>query len=291
MSAAQEIWTCARGDELYPAALGVVYQPPEVLYGRGDRELLAEIAPAVTVVGARRASRHGGEVTSRLAADLCAAGLTVVSGMAIGIDSWAHEGALEAGGRTVAVLGGGADVVYPRAKRHLYERIAEHGLVLSEQPPGTEPAKWMFPARNRIMAALGRLTVVVEAAQRSGSLITARLAAEIGRDVGAVPGRVGTPLAAGTNHLLADGAIVVRDAQDILDAVLGAGAPRLERSAPELSRDQAAVLDLVGRGHTTPDAVAAASGMAVGGAIAALASLELLGRLVADGSGRYSVSP
>jgi DNA processing protein len=285
----REIWACCLHDERYPAALRGDPQSPPVLLGRGDPRLLAELVAeaSVTVVGSRRPSSYGREVAHSLTTELSAAGLVVVSGMAMGIDSRAHEGALDAGGLTVAVLGSGPDVPHPPSASGLYERIVEHGLVVSELPPGTRPHRWTFPARNRIMAALGRMTVVVEGAASSGSLITARMSSDLGRDVGAVPGRVGTTVAEGTNGLLADGAIVVRGAQDVLDAMLGAGAPRLERPVPQLSIEQAAILELVERGHETPDAVAAASGMPVGEAIAALTALELLGCVSAGSHGRY----
>jgi DNA processing protein len=284
------IWACCRHEErYYPAPLLGDPQSPPALLGRGDPDLLGELAldSSVTVVGSRRPSSYGREVAHSLAGELASAGLTVISGMAMGIDSRAHEGTLDVGGRTVAVLGGGPDVVYPPRSGRLYGRIVENGLVVSELPPGTRPHRWSFPARNRIMAALGRITVVVEAAAGSGSLITARMAADLGRDVGAVPGRIGTKVAEGTNGLLADGAIVVRGAQDVLDAMLGAGAPGLEPRMAELSSEQAAILDLVERGHETPDAVATASGMPVAEAIAALSALELLGRVSAGASGRY----
>jgi DNA processing protein len=283
------LWACCRHDDAYPHALRGDRQAPAALLGLGDAALLAELGPdrAITVVGARRASAHGGDVARALGAELAAAGLTVISGMALGIDSRAHEGALGAGGRTVAVLGSGADVPHPRSRLRLYEQIAARGLVLSELPPGTRPYRWTFPARNRIMAALGGMTVVVEAAARSGSLITAGMASDFGREVGAVPGSVGAPLSEGTNALLADGAVVIRGAQDVLDAMLGAGAPRLRRREPELSESQATVLEQVGRGHETPDAIATAAGIGVGETAAALAGLELLGCVRCDSAGRY----
>ncbi len=287
------VWARCRHDDDYPESLDDDPQAPAVLFGRGDPGLLAELSPeaSITVVGSRRASRYGREVAAALGVELAGAGLTLISGMALGIDSCAQQGALDGGGRTVAVLGSGPDIAHPPSARGLYERIVERGVVLAELPPGTRPYRWTFPARNRIMAALARMTVVVEAAARSGSLITARMAIDLGREVGAVPGRVGTPLAAGTNDLLADGAIVVRGAQDVLDAMLGPGAPPLERPAPELDSTEAAVLDAVQMGEETADAVAAATGLPVAEAIAALASLELAGVLGADASGRYARAP
>ncbi len=190
----------------------------------------------MTIVGARRATSYGREVARELGRELAAAGMVVVSGLAFGIDACAHRGALDAG-RTIAVLGCGPDIAYPAAHRSLWRQICEKGLVISELPPGAAPWRWTFPARNRIMAALAGMTVVVEAAARSGSLITADLAADLGRDLGAVPGPVTSRASAGPNNLLAGGACVVRDAQDVLDAMLGAGAKRLDRGGPALDQD------------------------------------------------------
>jgi DNA processing protein len=184
---------------------------------------------------------------------LSAAGVTVVSGLALGIDAAAHRGALRAPNpRTIAVLGSGADVVYPRMNQRIYDQIAEVGVILSESPPGRRPFRWTFPARNRIMAAITAMTVVVEAADPSGSLITASFAAELGRGVAAVPGRVTATNAAGSNRLLRDGAAVIRDAADALDELFGVGgADRLVAAGPdpaELAADERAVLDAVERG-------------------------------------------
>jgi DNA processing protein len=197
----------------------------------------------------------------------------VVSGLAFGIDACAHRGAIEAG-LTVAVLGCGADVAYPAAHRSLWRQIGERGLVLSELPPGSGAWRWTFPARNRIMAALSGMTVVVEAAERSGSLITADLAMDLGRDLGAVPGPVGSRLSAGPNNLLAGGACLVRDAQDVLDAMLGPGAGRIERAGPPLDAAQQAVLEALELGAETCDGVAADLGLTGGEAAARLADLE-----------------
>ena len=214
----------------------------------------------MTIVGARRATSYGREVARELGRELAAAGLVVVSGLAFGVDACAHRGALDAG-RTIAVLGCGADIAYPAAHRALWRRICEQGLVISELPPGAAPWRWTFPARNRIMAALAGMTVVVEAAARSGSLITADLAADLGRDLGAVPGPVTSRASAGPNNLLAGGACVVRDAQDVLDAMLGAGAKRVDRAGPALDPDLAAVLTAVETGEASCDGVAATLGL------------------------------
>ncbi len=286
---AAECWACCRHDRLYPVGLEDAADAPWALIGRGDSELLARLEPeaAVTVVGARRASSYGREVARELARELAGAGEVIVSGLAFGIDACAHRGALEGDGLTVAVLGCGADVSYPAAHRSLWRRISELGLVISELPPGTGAWRWSFPARNRIMAALAGMTVVVEAAERSGSLITADLAADLGRDLGAVPGPVGSRLSAGPNNLLAGGACVVRDAQDVLDAMLGPGARPLDRFGPPLEPALAEVLGAVERGEETCDAVAAALDLSGAETAAALATLESRGYVTCSLVGVY----
>lgn len=250
---------------------------------------------AVAMVGTRRASPEGLEVARTLARGLAGANVTVVSGLALGVDSAAHAGAVEVCGPTVAVLGGGADVPYPARKAGLYDTIlAAGGAVISEMPPGFRAFRWNFPARNRIIAALAPVTIVVEAAERSGSLITAELALELGRDVAAVPGPVLSWRSRGTNALLRDGATLVRDVQDALELVLGIeGAPAaLKRAAattidppttltPELRTLLAAIED--GR-----DSVASLASDAAGAAIvtAGLADLELLGLVRRVSGGR-----
>jgi len=286
-------WHLARGDDGYPVPLRDLEEPPAALHGIGDADLVRGIArdSAVTIVGSRHPSSYGLEVAEELGYLLAGAGLVVVSGMALGIDAAAHRGALEAGGSTVAVLGSGPDVVYPRSERRLYERIASTGAVVSEMSPGTVPGPGCFPRRNRIMAALGTMTVVVEAAQPSGSLITAEQAARVGREVGAVPGRVTTRVARGTNALLADGAAVIRDAQDVLDRMLGVGARTAHRDGPALDEGLIQLLQVVEGGASTPDRAAARAGIAAADAAVGLARLELLGYLRADSAGRYERTP
>lgn len=272
----------------YPAALLALAGPPAVLHlshRERARELLSE--PAVAVVGARRASSYGLEMGRALGRGLSATGVTVVSGMALGVDSAAHAGALEAGGRTVAVLAGGADLPYPPIKRALHERLRARAVVLSELPPGFRSRRWCFPARNRVIAALARLTVVVEAADRSGALITAGVARDLGREVGAVPGRAMTRLAAGTNALIADGAHLIDGAQAALDVACGAGARQVPgRSEGPLPPELEQVLRAVEAGRDTPAALAATR-QQVGPVLAALAELELRGRLRRVAGGRY----
>jgi DNA processing protein len=287
-------WRIARGSSAYPPGLSDLGErapgAPAVLFGLGARELVAGLEPrsAVTIVGARRASPYGREIAHALARDLAAAGLVVVSGMAHGVDAAAHSGALAGEGATVAVLGGGPDVVYPPGQRRLYRRIlAGGGAILSEARPGERPARWSFPARNRIMAALSELTIVVEATERSGTRITADWALELGqRSVGAVPGPVNSRLSAGPNGLLAEGAAPIRDAQDVLDQMIGVGAVAARASGPALEPPLARLLDLVERGAGGNDELAIAAGLAPGDAAVALARLELLGYVRSDASGR-----
>jgi DNA processing protein len=197
----------------YPALLGEVASPP-ALFVRG--ELGRADALAIAIVGARRATPYGIEVAERLAGDLAARGVTIVSGLARGIDTAAHRGAVAAGGRTVAVLGSGVDVIYPPENRQLAVDIERAGALVSQFPPGTPPLRHHFPIRNRTLAGLALGVVVVEAAQRSGALITAGFAADLGREVFAVPGRVTTPTAAGPNALIRDGATLTGCWSDIV---------------------------------------------------------------------------
>lgn len=276
----------------YPPRLLQAADAPAVLHVAGDRARLAALAaddaPAVAVVGARRAGHDGLEVARGLGRGLAAAGVTVVSGMALGVDSAAHAGALEVGGPTLSVLASGADVPYPPSKRVLYRELVRTQAVVSEMPPGFRPFKWCFPARNRTIAGLASLTIVVEAAERSGSLITAELAQELGRAVGAVPGSALAPRAAGSNALLRDGALVIRHAQDALDETLGIGVATAlaGRDARELAGPLRALLARVEEGRDTVSALAATPAEAQH-ALAGLAELELLGFLRRGPGGRY----
>jgi DNA processing protein len=200
-----------------PPLLRAIHDPPPGLFVRGDADLELLARPAVAVVGARACSGYGASVARMLGRELASAGLVVVSGLARGVDAEAHRGVLDAGGATVAVLGCGIDRDYPAAHGELARRIAATGLVVAEYAPGVEPAPWRFPARNRIIAGLCRATVVVEARERSGALITGDLALEEGREVFAVPGEIGSALSAGTNALLKLGAAPLTCATDVLD--------------------------------------------------------------------------
>ena len=285
----QRTWTIGRGGAGDPASLAELPDPPPAIHGVGDEPLISELEcdATVTIVGSRRATAYGLRMAEELGRDLASAGITVVSGLAYGIDAAAHRGALAGGGPTVAVLGGGPDVVYPPSNRGLHRQVVSTGAAISEHPPGTETTKWSFPARNRIMAALARMTIIVEAAEPSGSLITAQRATELHRDVGAVPGQVGTRVAAGPHALIRDGAALIRDAQDVLDEMLGVGRTQVAHAGPELELPLLEVLDRVERGACTPDAVALGAGIAPHDAAVALGRLELLGYVVANGSGAY----
>jgi DNA processing protein len=286
-----------RGAGAWPSELEhLELAPPEVWLLGGP----LPPAPRVAVVGSRVATHAGLEVARRLGADLAGAGIPVVSGMALGIDGAAHLGALDAGGPTVAVLGCGIDMCYPPSHRHLRDRIAEHGCVLTEYPPGTVPAPWRFPGRNRIIAALAAAVVVVEASDRSGALSTARHAADLGRDVLAVPGSVLSDRSSGTNRLIRDGATPLIETADLtaVDALRDAvertrGRARLALPWPAhdgtrpvrtpqargLAEPLAAILAHLGRDPIHPDRLAAELQLSPAALAAHLADLELAGHL------------
>jgi len=281
-----------RHDERYPLRLLEADDAPAILHVAGDpghlEMLAARDAPAVAIVGARRAGTDGLQVAHALARGLAAAGVTVISGMALGIDSAAHAGALAVGGPTITVLAGGADVAYPASKRSLHRELVRTQAAISEMPPGFKPFRWCFPARNRTIAGLASMTIVVEATERSGSLITADLAQELGRAVGAVPGPVTAPRCAGSNALLRDGAFVIRNAQDALDEALGIGvATALTGRGPgELEPELRGLLRRVEDGRDTVSSLASSPAEAQH-ALAGLSELELLGFLRRAPGGRY----
>jgi DNA processing protein len=252
-----------------PPLLRSIHDPPVGLFVRGAASFDLLARPAVAVVGARACSGYGATVARSVARELAAAGLVVVSGLARGVDAEAHRGALDAGGTTIAVLGCGIDRDYPAAHADLARRIAETGLIVSEYAPGVEPAPWRFPARNRIVAGLCAATVVVEARERSGALITADLALEEGREVFAVPGEITSALSAGTNGLLKLGATPLTSAADVL-ASLGIETPVSDTGFPLLELLPATADELVRR--TGRDSAEIAR---------ELVELELAGRIVA----------
>jgi DNA processing protein len=280
--AARGLRFVGRGEAGYPSLLRELHDPPPGLFlrGSGAVELLER---GVAIVGARACSSYGSQVARLLGRELAAAGLVVVSGLARGIDGEAHRGALESDGRTVAVLGCGVDRDYPAAHARLAARIAEESLVVSEYAPGVEPAPWRFPARNRIIAGLAAATVVVEARERSGALITADFALEAGREVFAVPGEITSALSAGTNSLLRLGATPLTSAADVLEAlgIEAADAPSLE-----LGETPTRLLEALACEPSGIDRLIRETGLDAAAVARALAELELVGA-VAEADGLY----
>ncbi len=300
--AERELATAARlgahhlflGDADYPLLLAQLDDAPAVMMVRGDAALMTR--PVVAMVGARNASAAACRFARQLAAELAREQVTVVSGLARGIDTAAHIGSLDGG--TIAVIAGGIDVVYPPENAELQERIAREGLLVAEQPPGVEPRARHFPHRNRIIAGLALGTVVVEAAPRSGSLITARLAAEAGREVMAVPGSPLDPRAQGCNGLIRDGATLVQNAADILETIRPIDA-RMVRAPgvpfggqpPEDADDAArrAVTELLGPVPVAADELIRQSGLSPAIVQTVLLELELAGRIERHAGGRVSI--
>ena len=281
----------------YPRRLDDLPDPPAVLHVAGDRSRLsALLGPEVRVaalVGSRRSSTFGAEIAADLGRGLSVAGVTVVSGMAMGIDAAAHRGALRGGARTVAVLASGPELASPAREAPLHRELLRDALVVSELPPGVRPWRWAFPARNRIIAALSDGVVLVEAAERSGSLITADIAADLGRDVGAVPGSPLSWRSAGTNALLRDGARVVRSAADVVEDLVGLSAADQAAVSdapaappPGLAPHLATLLEAIDAGTDTVAGLAS-QGRTVGATLVGLSELELHGHVRRDLTGRY----
>jgi DNA processing protein len=292
------------GDPAYPALLAQLGNSPPLLLWQGRLELLER--PTVAMVGARNASAAACRFAHNLANGLAEAGVTVVSGLAKGIDTAAHQGSL--GTATIAVIAGGLDVFYPPENEDIQRRIAEHGLLLAEQPPGTEPRARHFPYRNRIIAGLARGTVVIEAAPRSGSLITARLAAEAGRQVMAVPGSPLDPRSRGCNMLIREGATLVQSVDDILELISHfddraesanrAHELRADRESALICEtgytdtdgsERAPVIDLLSVTPVTVDELVRQSGLPPPAVQLALLELELAGRLTRHAGARVSL--
>lgn len=264
------------GQPLYPSLLAAIADPPSRIWTRGNVALLDGVA--VAVIGARIASQEGLIAAREIASDLARAGIVVVSGLARGIDSAAHRGALEAGGATIAVLGTGIEGIYPPENKHLSEEIATKGLLITEFPPESPPEDWHFPRRNRIISGLSKAVVVVEAREKSGSLITARLAADQGRDVMAVPGTFVGGRNRGANALLRDGAKLVESAVDILQELgIETGPPRRSGGGAESLQPVAFTVDEIAEQLQIP----------AGEALARLLEWELTGEVQRIGSGRF----
>lgn len=275
-------------DEEYPALLKEVPAPPPILYYRG--QLVETDSTAVAIVGTRKVTAYGREMAYRIAYDLAKAGVTIVSGLALGVDGVAHRAALEAGGRTLAVLGSGIDVIYPGRHRDLARKVEEQGAVITEYPPGTQPDRFNFPPRNRIISGLSRGVVVVEAPERSGALITVDFAAEQGRDAFAVPGMVHAPSSAGCHRILREGATLVRSAEDVLEDlhIHPIDHERSETEQANLSDDERRLLSVLTSQPQHIDDIAAQLGKTVNEVSGELMMLELQGSVHSGGSGYYS---
>jgi DNA processing protein len=276
-------------DELYPPLLRHIADPPLTLFHRGDPSLLQR--PALAIVGSRRASPYAINVAELLARQLAPTGLTIVSGLALGIDAAAHTAALDAGGTTIAVLGTGLDVIYPRANRRLTARIAQHGLIVTAFPPHTPPRPENFPIRNRIISGLSYGAVIVEATSRSGSLITARMAAEQGREVFAVPGSIFSAGSEGTHRLVQYGAKLVHDTDDVLHELPREVMATLRATPAELAPPDsplAEVLAALNRDEASHiDHIAERLGRTPANVAEALLQLELDGWIRAMPGARY----
>jgi DNA processing protein len=290
------------GSPGYPPALAETYDPPAVLFVRGAwREALLQ-SPVVAIVGSRRASTYGRNVAERLSADLASRGVTIVSGLARGIDAAAHRAAVEVGGRSVAVMGTGLDAIYPRENLRLAERLLERGALVTEFPTGTPPTGQNFPFRNRVISGLSLGVLVVEASERSGSLITARMAAEQGRDVWAVPGNITSGNSYGPNHLIKDGARPVLEWRDVVEELPARWRDEIleaerEHSGPS-QRELAAAVELSAHekrvlAHLAPDAprhldlLWARTELDSGALSEALFTLEIKGLVAAVPGGMY----
>lgn len=274
-------------DEAYPALLRQIPQPPPLLYIRGA--LTAADDWALAVVGARGPTEYGKETTRRLVTELVNSGVTIISGLALGIDARAHQAALEAGGRTIAVLACGVDVPYPETNRALAERIVAHGALVSEIPLGMAPVPNNFPARNRLISGLARGTLVVEAGEKSGALITVEFALEQGREVFAVPGHIYSVKSAGTHRLIRNGAALVRNAEDILQDLDWTAATAQQEARQTLPDDpiEAALLPLIDYEPRHIDELGRLAGFGLPVVSAALAMLELKGFIRQAGPMRF----
>lgn len=275
------------GHPSYPRLLAEISGRPSLLYVRG--ELAAADDTSVAIVGTRRATPYGRQAAERTAAELAQAGITVVSGLARGVDAAAHRAALEAGGRTIAVLGSGPDVIYPAEHRRLAEQILESGAILSEFPLGAKPDAQNFPARNRIVSGMTLGTLIVEAPARSGALITASFAADQGREVFVLPGSIFAQTSEGTNALLRDGARLVRDGADILeDLGLGGGGSVATQSQMVLDDNERRLYAALGKEARHIDELAEEAGLSAGAASALMLTMELKG-LVRNHGAQYYV--
>ncbi|MEJ8785128.1 DNA-processing protein DprA [Peptoniphilus sp. HCN-40583] len=270
----QCIQTLVVGDDFYPEKLALTPDPPMVIYALGNVELMAK--PALSVVGARKHTDYGQRVCKKFVSQLASSGLVIISGLALGIDKLAHQATLDVGGETIAVLGNGIGDCYPRSNRACYEAIQSTGLILSEYPPYTSPQPFRFPERNRIIAALGDGVLVVEAKEKSGSLITARLAAEYGREVFAVCGNVDSIYSQGTNRLIFDGASIALSPEDILNhPVYQIKKKETSADLSQLSLEEKTLYDSIKDGNQNTEALMEQIGWNITDVLSVLTMLEL----------------
>ena len=284
-------------DPAYPERLKHIHDPPPLLYVKGD--ILPADGNSVSIVGSRRATHYGKSVAGKLAGDLARMGITIVSGLAYGVDTAAHKGALAAGGRTIAVLGCGVDVVYPKANSKIYQRIPDSGALISEFPMGLQPDPGLFPVRNRIVSGLSLGTLVIEAPRKSGALITARHALDQGREVFAVPGNIFSPYGEGCHQLIKDGAKLVENVYDII-CEIEAGLVEIEIRAedngpdepdgpkPAMSPDEKRVFNFLSMAPSHIDDITEECGLTASRAASALMTLELKG-LIRQLSGKQFI--
>ncbi len=274
-------------DTDYPQILKEIDQPPPVLYYKGD--LISDDETAVAIVGTRRVTTYGKNVTEELAGFLARNGITVVSGLARGVDAAAHAAALQAGGRTIAVLGSGVDQIYPPEHRRLAEEIAEAGAVLSDYPPGTKPDSANFPPRNRIISGLSLATIVIEAGESSGALITASFAAEQGREVLAVPGNIYSPASKGTNRLILNGARPLLRVEDVLDAInlKMVSARQIAKAILPANETESKILTLISNQAYSADEIGFLAGLPISQVSATLTMMELKGMVRNTGGMNY----
>jgi DNA processing protein len=292
-------------DDLYPAGLRNIYGSPPFLYVLGS---LQKEDINLAIVGSRQASTYGRYTTERFSRELAQKGVTIVSGMARGIDTCSHRGALSAGGRTIAVLGSGPDVVYPPENKKLFSAICQNGAVISEYPPGTEPLPYHFPARNRIISGMSYGVLVVEAGEKSGSLITARLALEQGREVFAIPGSIDSPASRGTNSLIKQGAKLIENVDDIIEDIVpqlepkasgqikAASFPPSAFAAKQLNASfdgpnaaQKDIAEIIAQGKAHADDIISAVGLPAQEVLSKLMTLELQGIIARQPGNYYSL--
>ncbi len=267
------------GDELYPKSLVEIHEPPPLLYVWGERiDVLSRFS--IAVVGSRKASSYGKAAASLIAGDLARNGVVIVSGLAYGIDSTAHAAAVK-NGSTIAVLGNGVDIVYPRSNAKLFEEVKKHGCLVSEFPFGSKPDKWTFPRRNRIIAGLSKGTVVIEAAKRSGSLITARLALEEGREVFAVPGPIFSLSSEGTNELIKEGAKCTTCVDDVIEEF------EYVKLAQKSEQIDDPIIECLKKGPKTTEEISHSIGIPMNELNVKLTMLEVNGDIECDSSGKF----